>query len=71
MWHVPGYARGNVMPTGHVMLGDLLCLSKHALIEPNAGSESVGAVQWLQLGLNEFHNYVLNEELWELEGRGG
>lgn len=34
-----------VMPTGHVMLDDLLCLSKHALIEPNAVSEWAGAVQ--------------------------
>lgn len=40
-----GYARGNVLPTGHVTLDDSLCLNKHVLIEPNAGSELVGAVE--------------------------
>lgn len=60
---MPGCARGDVLPTGHVALDDSLCLNKRTLIEPNSGSESVGAVQCLQLGLNEFHIYVLNEEL--------
>ncbi len=60
---MPGCARGDVLPAGHVTLDKSRCLNKRMLIEPNAGSESVGAVQGLQLGLNEFHNYVLNEEL--------
>lgn len=46
------------------------CLNKRVLIEPNAGSESVGAVEWLQLGLNSFIITSLMKNSENLRARG-